>query len=111
MPGPGKEKLGLTAGKMAHAEGQITSRHRLVHMFAFGSSWFLVSLLTRNTREALEGVGEVMAVGFLVELAQYVLYSHGHVFEWWDIRDDAIGIAVAFVAVSLVSPGRRSLLR
>ena len=76
-------------------------------MFAFGSSWFLVSLLTRNNREALEAVGEIMAVGVLVELAQDALYSQGRVFEWWDIRDDAIGIALAFVAVSLVGRGRR----
>jgi hypothetical protein len=109
MPGPGKEKFGLTARKIAHAQRHIPSRHRLVHMFAFGSSWFLVSLLARNSREALEGVGEIMAVGFLVELAQDVLYSHGRVFEWWDIRDDAIGIAVAFVLVLLASRGRRSV--
>jgi uncharacterized membrane protein YccC len=79
-------------------------------MFAFGSSWFLVSLLTRNDREALEAVGQIMAVGFLVELAQCVLYSHGRVFEWWDIRDDAVGIAVAFLAVHLARLVRRRLL-
>jgi hypothetical protein len=110
MPGPGKEKLGLRTVRTAHAVGHIPSRHRLVHMFAFGSSWFLVSLLTRNDREALEAVGQIMAVGFLVELAQCVLYSHGRVFEWWDIRDDAIGIAVAFLAVHLARLVRRRLL-
>ena len=102
MPGPGKEKLGLRTGKTAHVAGHITSKHRLVHMFAFGSSWLLVSLLACNHREALEAVGEIMAVGFLVELAQYVLYSHGRVFEWWDIRDDAIGIAVAVCFILLL---------
>jgi hypothetical protein len=111
MPGPGKEKLGLRTAKTAHVEGHITGRHRLVHIFAFGSRWLLVSLLARNNREALEAVGEIMAVGFLVELAQCVIYSNGRVFEWWDIRDDAIGIAVAFLAVQLIRRVRRSLLR
>jgi hypothetical protein len=110
MPGPGKEKLGLSIGKIAHAEGHVPSRHRLVHMFAFGSSWVLVSLLARNNREELEAAGEIMTVGFLVELAQYVLYSHGRVFEWWDIRDDAMGIAVTFLAVHLIRWARRRLL-
>ena len=109
MPSPGKEKLGLRPVKTAHAQRHIASRHRLAHMFAFGSSWFLVSLLAFNNREALEAAGEILAVGFLVELTQFVVYSHGHMFEWWDIRDDAIGIAVTLLAVQLVRRGRRLL--
>ncbi len=80
-------------------------------MFAFGSSWFFVTVLTRNKWEALGAAGEIMAVGFLVELTQYVAYSHGHVFEWWDIRDDAIGIVVVCLVVQLVRRGRRLLLQ
>ena len=45
---------------------------------------------------------EILAVGFLVELGQYVVYFHSKVFEWWDIRDDAIGITVAFIVVQLI---------
>ena len=107
MPGPGKEKLGLRHVKISHVEGRATSRHRLVHIFAFGSSWFLVSLLARNNREELEAAGEILVVGFLVELTQCVVYSNGHVFEWWDIRDDAIGISAAFLVVQMVRQGRR----
>jgi hypothetical protein len=44
-----------------------------------------------------------MAVGCIVELTQYFLYPHRHVFEWWDVRDDAIGIAVAFLFVQIAS--------
>jgi hypothetical protein len=49
----------------------------------------------------LQAEGEVMAVGCCVELAQYYLYSHRQLFEWWDVRDDAIGIAVAFLFLQM----------
>jgi hypothetical protein len=102
LPGSGKEKLGLRTGKTAHVVGHLTIKHRLIHVFAFGSSCLLVSLLARNNREELQAAGEMLAVGFLAELGQYVAYSHGKVFEWWDIRDDAIGITVAFFAAHLI---------
>jgi hypothetical protein len=62
----------------------------------------LVSLLACDRREELQAAGETMAVGILVELAQDIVYAHGRALEWWDIRDDAIGITVAFVAIQLI---------
>jgi hypothetical protein len=111
MPGSGKEKLGLRTAKTAHVVGHLTIKHRLIHVLAFGSSCLLASLLARNNREQVEVAGEILGVGFLVELGQCVVYFHGHVFEWWDIRDDAIGITVAFLAGQLIYRSRHLLPR
>jgi len=77
-------------------------KHRLIHIFAFGSSFYLLSLLATRRREELEAAGEVMAIGCFVELIQYFVYSHDRGFEWWDVRDDAIGIA-AFLLIRIAS--------
>ncbi len=42
-----------------------------------------------------------MSIGGIVELTLYFLYPYRHVFECWDVRDDAIGIAVAVLVVQL----------
>ena len=63
----------------------------------------MLSLLATGRREELEAAGEVLAVGCIVEVIQYFVYSHRHLFEWWDVRDDAIGIAVAFLLVQIAS--------
>jgi hypothetical protein len=81
---------------------QAGYRHRLIHVLTFGSAGFLVSLLAWNRREEFQAAGEVLAIGCLVELAQDILYSHGKLFEWWDVRDDAIGIALAFVTIQVI---------
>jgi len=47
-------------------------------------------------------LGEVLALAGLIELAQDILYAHGKTFEWWDVRDDAIGILIAFLAVRII---------
>jgi hypothetical protein len=44
----------MSHAKIAHVARRGTVRHRLFHIFAFGFSWFLVSLLARSNREALE---------------------------------------------------------
>ena len=44
-----------------------------------------------------------MTIGCIVELIQYFVYSHRHTFEWWDVRDDAVGIAVALLLVQIAN--------
>jgi hypothetical protein len=102
LPGSAKAEFGTPASGRAHAVQHPRLEHRLVHVFAFGSSCFLLTLLAMNRREQLQAAGEVLLVGCLVELAQDVMYSHGKIFEWWDVRDDAIGIALAFLAIQLI---------
>ena len=107
LPGPAKVQLGTMPAKPAHGGSRVTMQHRLMHGLAFGSAWLLVSFLTVSNREALLAAGEVLAVGFLIELAQDIVYSHGKTFEWWDIRDDALGIGAVFATVLLARWVRR----
>jgi hypothetical protein len=105
VPSSVRVYLNANQGRHAHAHSRntVSMRHRFIHLFAFGSSFFLLSLLATSRREEVEAAGEVMAVGCLVELTQYFLYPYRHVFEWWDVRDDAIGIAVTFLFIQIAS--------
>jgi hypothetical protein len=101
LPGSAKATLHASERKPTQFGNMGNAKHRLIHFIAFGSSFLVLSLLATGRREQLEAAGEVLAIGCIVELAQYFMYSHRHVFEWWDVRDDAIGIALAFLLVQI----------
>jgi hypothetical protein len=100
---PGSAKASLHASQARRTYSGST-KHRLIHFGAFGSSFLVLSILAIGRREQLEAAAEVMTIGCIVEVTQYFVYSHAQVFEWWDVRDDAIGIAVAFLLVQIVGP-------
>jgi len=102
LPGSAKQWIGASKQETAARTRQTGYRHRLIHILTFGSTYLLLGLLTCNKREELQAAGEVLAIGFLIELAQDVLYSNGKFFEWWDVRDDALGIGLAFVTIRLI---------
>jgi hypothetical protein len=109
---PGSAKITLYASESGSPQFRHTPNltHRLIHFVAFGSSFLVLSLLATGRREQSEAGGDVLAIGCIVEVIQYFVYSHRQVFEWWDVRDDAIGIAVAFLLVQIASlVARRSL--
>jgi hypothetical protein len=101
LPSSAKTHLHASGTKQAHSINKIGVAHRLIHLFAFGSSFFVLAFLANGRREQLQAAAEVMTIGCAVELIQYFVYSHRQVFEWWDIRDDALGIAVAFLLVEI----------
>jgi len=107
LPGPAKAILHVSQGGPPRFRSSVDLKHRLIHFAAFGSSLIVLSLLANGRREQLKAAGEVMIIGCLVELAQYFIYLYAsqyrHALEWWDVRDDAIGIAVAFLLVQIAS--------
>jgi hypothetical protein len=102
LPGSAKERIGASTSEARPRTRQDGYRHRFVHVLTFGSTCLLVSLLAWNRREELQAAGEVLVIGCLIELAQDIVYLHGNLFEWWDVRDDAIGIALAFITIRLI---------
>ena len=99
LPGPAKATFGATP----HAVNRrVNYKHRALHVLTFGSTYFLVSLLALDAWDEIAAAGEVLALAGLIELAQDILYAHGKTFEWWDVRDDAIGILIAFLAVRII---------
>jgi hypothetical protein len=103
LPGSAKVLLHTRQDQRLYSRNAVSAKHRFVHFFAFGSSFLVLSLLATSTREELEAAIEILTIGCIIELLQFVMYSHRHTFEWWDVRDDAVGIAVAFVLVRVFS--------
>jgi len=99
----------MIEGDRTQLRNAVSTRHRLIHFVAFGSSFLVLSLLAARRREELEAAGKLMSIACIVELSQYFIYSHRQVFEWWDVRDDAIGITVAFVLVQIARRARLAL--
>ena len=70
--------------------------HRLYHMLSFGSTAYLVfTLLARDARERIYALVFVVALGFGIEYLQHCIFHN--VYEWWDVRDDGIGVLAAAV--------------
>lgn len=103
LPGSAKVFLHASESKPTQFRGTANLTHRLIHFVAFGSSFLVLSLLATGRRKQLEAAGEVMAIGCFIELTQYFAYSHRQLFEWWDVRDDAIGIIVAFLLIQIAN--------
>lgn len=102
LPARAKLSFGTSSLVPAQLTAEQRYRHRILHFLTFGSICFLASLASRNRREALQTGAEVLAVACAVELAQDFFYMQGNVFEWWDVRDDALGIVVAFAVIQLI---------
>jgi peptidoglycan/LPS O-acetylase OafA/YrhL len=84
-------------------------RHRAEHILAFGATALLLLALARNRKEALRAAGSVVILAVAIEISQYLIYSL-RAFEWWDVREDTIGAAIALVAHQ-IGPVQRTLRR
>jgi hypothetical protein len=103
LPVSAKVALHASESNGPHSKNTITMKHRFIHFIAFGSSFLVLSLLATGRREQLKAAVEIMTVGCIVEIIQFFVYSHRQVFEWWDVRDDAIGIVVGFLLLQIAS--------
>jgi hypothetical protein len=100
---PGSARVKLHASESTRPQFRYTLTHRLIHFVAFGSSFWVLNFVATKRREQVGAAAEVMAIGCIIELTQYYVYSHLKVFEWWDIRDDAIGVAMAYAFVQIAN--------
>lgn len=94
MPSQAKVSLGLVGTRPPNLE------HRVVHFVAFGIGELLLLLLATNRRQEAYRVVGVIGLGLGLELTQHFVLS-GRYFEWWDLRDDAIGIFTALLVVDI----------
>jgi hypothetical protein len=96
IPVQWKIALGTTTLETVHAQtGSVTLEHRLWHYVAFGVSiWLLLLPETKRWREFYI-VACVMVLGLAIELLQHLIF--GNRFEWWDMRDDWVGIIITFI--------------
>ena len=74
-----------------------TIRHRVFHVLSFGAAaLMLLALGTDAKRESIAGLS-VLCLAVAIETSQFLLYKNP--FEWWDVRDDTIGILIAAVLI------------
>jgi hypothetical protein len=99
MPGQAKLVLGTTTSRPV-GDRPPNLEHRVVHCVGFGIAELLLLLLTTNRRQEVYRVIGVISLGFGLELTQHFILS-GRYFEWWDLRDDAIGIFAALLIVDI----------
>jgi hypothetical protein len=69
------------------------SHHRPYHFIAFGATALLFLLISSTRRQDWIALGGAFALGVTLETLQFLLDGY---FEWWDLRDDALGILLAF---------------
>jgi glycopeptide antibiotics resistance protein len=79
-----------------------TIAHRVDHIGAFGALALLLLPLARNRRETWLITAASLCVACGMELLQYHVFhfaSNRQPIEWWDIRDNTVGILLALLAV------------
>ncbi len=80
--------------------GSGSIAHRTGHVIAFGVLALLLLPLSRTGGQRALTISGVIAVAMATEMAQWLRFRQP--FEWWDVRDDGIGILVAWAAVRLI---------
>lgn len=79
-----------------------TIAHRVAHIGAFGMLALLLLPLARSRRETWLIIGAIFCVACGMELLQYHVFHfrrERQPIEWWDIRDDTVGLLLALLAV------------
>jgi len=79
-----------------------TILHRVEHVGAFGALGLLLLPLARNRRETWFIAAAIFCVGCGMELLQYHVFHFARFrqpVEWWDIRDNTVGVLLALLAV------------
>ncbi len=80
-----------------HAPAGSTT-HRLEHAAAFGVLGLLLLPLCRNRIQEWMMVLVMLGLAAALELGQHTFFRNVG-FEWWDVRDDAIGLVMAWLVV------------
>jgi uncharacterized membrane protein YgdD (TMEM256/DUF423 family) len=98
LPGRIKVAIGITAVDQIQARSEtVGAIHRSVHFGVFGATAVLFLLVAPDRRREPVAAAAAFALGALIEVAQYLLF--GGVMEWWDVRDDGLGVLVASTLV------------
>jgi hypothetical protein len=74
--------------------------HRVYHFVSFYGAAFLLLLLASDRSRELWVVGAITCLAISIEAAQHFVMGYP-LFEWWDVRDDIIGIVLAFAAIQV----------
>lgn len=82
--------------------------HILYHLLAFGTLAAGLMSLSQGRRQRLGLLSGAVAFGIGLEIAQHVM--SGAPLEWWDMRDDAIGVALGAALYWKLAAHRRTAM-
>jgi fatty acid desaturase len=82
--------------------------HTLEHVAAFGLLGVLLLVACKNRMQEWIVLVALLCFATALELRQHQIFHNP--FEWWDVRDDAIGLALAWLGIRAVG-WRRKLVR
>lgn len=78
-------------------EGPGSILHRAGHMVAFGAAGLMLLVLSDSDKQKWAAALKVICLAVAIETAQHLLYKGP--FEWWDVRDDIIGLLIAVLLI------------
>jgi hypothetical protein len=104
MPSQAKIALGLTTLRFA-GPYPPNREHRFAHSVGFGGAELLFLFLATNRRQQAYRVIDMVGLGLAIELTQHFILG-GRYLEWWDVRDDVIGIFTALLIVDITRVGK-----
>ena len=79
-----------------------TIAHRIAHIGAFGALALLLLPLARSRRDIWLITVAIFCASFGMELTQYYVFHFARdrqPVEWWDVRDNTVGLLLALLAV------------
>jgi hypothetical protein len=71
--------------------------HNVSHVVSFGTPALMLFALSRDARQTFTAVLGIFCLAVAIETSQHLLYKNP--FEWWDVRDDTIGVAFAWMLI------------
>src|SRR5579862_8469762 len=66
--------------------------HQVWHLVSFGAAGLMLLVLSRGRKQHWAAAAMVICLAVAIETSQHLLYKGP--FEWWDVRDDTIGVLV-----------------
>src|SRR5205085_4060137 len=87
-------ELKQAIGTQSKLRDQITRdwRHRCYHVVSFGVTGLLITLVNLRRRRSILFCIALLGLAGAIELAQAFVFTSE--LEWWDLRDDFLGIAL-----------------
>jgi hypothetical protein len=104
LPGSSKAYLGTKPNPVQHP---VEFQHRLAHMLVFGITSLLFLLISDPRTGDVRAAGAAFLLGLLIEIGQ-VIFGLSMAFEWWDVRDDFIGVLLVFLLFQAASLALRA---
>jgi hypothetical protein len=100
LPGSAKNTIGTTDEVRMKAQYEVGGvAHRVWHFGVFGCTALLLLVQAKKLRGWVFAALGTFGLGLSLEILQWWIF--GNAFEWWDVRDDAIGVLGAVLLCRL----------